>query len=81
MKKSVVVGVKRAEVVSLHQDHDEPFRTFTTRVGSKAETFNFNTISECECGKKNFTSFTEEAIKDKMHVVVGDEDIKVSKTF
>ena len=42
---------------------------------------NFNTISECECGKKNFTSCTEEAIKDKMHVVVGDKGIKVSKTF
>ena len=28
----VAVGVKRAELVSLHQDHDEPFRTFATRV-------------------------------------------------
>ena len=46
----VAVGVKRAELVSLHQDHDEPFRTFATRVQSKAETCNFTTVSEC--GKK-----------------------------
>ena len=48
----VAVGVKRAELVRFHQDHDEPFRTFATRVRSKAETCNFTTVSECECGKK-----------------------------
>ena len=48
----VAVGVKRAELVSLHLDHDEPFRTFATRVRSKAETCNFTTVKECECGKK-----------------------------
>ena len=77
----MAVGVKRAELVSLHQDYDEPFRMFTTRVQSRAETCNFNTISECECVKKNVTNFTEEAIKDKIHAGVGDEDIKISKTF
>ena len=46
----VAVVVKRAELVSLHKDHDEPFRTFATRVRSKA--FNFITVSERECGKK-----------------------------
>ena len=35
----VAVGVRRAELMNLHQDHDEPFRTFATRVHSKAETF------------------------------------------
>ena len=30
--------VKRAELVSLYQDHDEPFRKFATRVRGKAET-------------------------------------------
>ena len=33
----VADGVKRAELVSLHQDHDEPFRTIVTRVRSKAK--------------------------------------------
>ena len=45
----VAVGVKRAGLVSLHQDHDEPFRTLTNRVRSKAEACNFTTVSECEC--------------------------------
>ena len=48
----VAVGVKRAELLSLHQDHNEPFWTVTTCVRSKAETCNFTTVSECECGKK-----------------------------
>ena len=72
----VAVGVKRAELVRLHKDHDEPFRTFATRVRSKAETCNFTTVSECECGKKNVTSYTDEAIKDVMLAGVGDEDIR-----
>ena len=28
----VAVGVKRAQLMSMHQDHDEPFRTFATRL-------------------------------------------------
>ena len=28
----VAVGVKREELVSLHQEHNEPFRTFATCV-------------------------------------------------
>jgi len=62
--------------MSLHQDHDEPFKTFATRIHSKAETCNFTTVSECECGKKNVTSYTEEAIKDVMLAGVGDDDIR-----
>ena len=65
----ISVGVKTAEVVSLHQNHDEPFRTFATRVQSKEETFNFTTIIECE--KKNGISYTELAIKDVMLAGVG----------
>ena len=41
--KKVVVGVNRAELVSLHQDYDELFKTFTTRVRSKAVICNFTT--------------------------------------
>ena len=62
--------------MSWHQDHDEPFRTFATRVQSKTETCNFITISVCECEKKNVTSYIEEAIKDVMLAGIGDEDIR-----
>ena len=72
----VAIGVRRAELMNLHQDHDEPFRTFATRVRSKAETCNFTTVSECDCGKSNVTSYTEEAIKDVMLAGVGDDDIR-----
>ena len=72
----VAIGVKRAELMNLHQDHDEPFRTFATRVSSKAETCNFTTVSENDCGKSNVTSYTVEAIKDVMLAGVGDDDIR-----
>ena len=68
------IGFKRAELLMLHQDHDEPFRIFATRVRSKAETCNFTTVSKCECGKK--ISYTEEAIKDVMLAGEVDGDIK-----
>ena len=72
----VAIGVKKAELMSLHKDHVEPFRTFSTRVRSKAETCNFTTVSQCECGKKNVTSYMEEVIKDVMLAGVGDDDIR-----
>ena len=70
------IGVKRAEVMCLRKDHDEPFTTFAIRVRSKTETCNFTTVSECDCGKRNVTSYTEEAIKDVILAGVGDDDIR-----
>ena len=55
--------------------HDELFRTFATCVCSKAETCNFGTVNECDCGKWNVRSYTEEAIKHVMLADVGDNDI------
>ena len=59
----VVVGVKRAVLVSLHQDHDEPFRTFATRVRSKVETCNFTIVSECVCENKMFQVVQKKQLK------------------
>ena len=72
----VSIGVKRAELMSWNQEHNEPFRTFTTRVSCKAETSVFTTVSESECGKKIVTSYTEEEIKDVMLAGVGDYYIR-----
>ena len=46
------------------QGRDEPSRTFSTHVCSKAGSCNFSKVSECMCAKMNLTSYTEEAIKD-----------------
>ena len=43
----VAIDVKRVELMSLLQHHDEPFRTF---VCSEAKTCNFTTVSKCKCG-------------------------------
>ena len=48
----VAVGVTKAEMVSLHQDHDELFRTFALCVMKKAAICKLTTVIECECGKK-----------------------------
>ena len=74
--KVAIIGVKKAELMSLHQDHDELFRTFATSVRNKAEICNFTTVSECDCGKSYVTIYTEEAIKDVMFASVGDDDIR-----
>ena len=57
----------------MHQDNDEPFRTLANRVRIKAETWNFTNVSES--GKKNVTSYTEEAVAWIL-ASVGDEDIR-----
>ena len=55
----VTVGFKRAELMSLHQEHDEPFRTSSTLVRNKPETCNFTTVSQCDRRKRNVTSYTQ----------------------
>ena len=49
------------ELMSLHQDHNEPFKTFSTRLHSKEETCIFTTVSQRGCGKTNAKSNKEEA--------------------
>ena len=41
---------QKSRTERLHQDLGKSFRTFATGVQSKAETCNFTTFSECECG-------------------------------
>ena len=41
----VAVSCKKTELMSLHKDHDEPFRTFAAFVRNKAETCDFYTVS------------------------------------
>ena len=72
----VAIGVKRAELTSMSQDYDEPFRTFATRVRGKAETCNFTTTRTCPCSRQNIASYTEEAIKDVMLAGIADDDIR-----
>ena len=76
----VANGINTAELLSLHQDHDEPFRTFATRVWSKAETCSLTIIRECKCVKRNVTSYTEEAVKDVMLASIGDTRREVLST-
>ena len=46
----VARGVTRAELYGMHQSLDEPIRMFAARVRGKAETCNFTTSTQCQCG-------------------------------
>ena len=72
----VSIWVKRAEFMSVHQDHGKKFKTFAYHVCSKTETCIFKKVSECECQKKKVTSYMEKSIKYVMLAGVGDDDIR-----
>ena len=70
----VAIGVKRAKLMSLHQDHDELFRERLPpvyAVKQKSAILIQSVTLQCDCGKSNATTYTEEAIKDVM--LAGDD--------
>ena len=56
----------------MHQEHDEPFRTFAARVRGKAETCEFK--AACQCG--NVVNYTDHAIRDVLLSGISDLDIR-----
>jgi len=62
--------------MSLHQDHDELFRTFATCVRSKAEICNLTKVRECEWGKPNviYTECNEPLKVNAVQTQYGDCD-------
>ena len=69
-------GVKRAELLQMHQGDDEPIRTFAARVRGKAEICGFTTSVTCDCGKTCQVNYTEEVIKDVLLSGIADMDIR-----
>ena len=69
-------GVKRAELVNLHQSHEEAFRAFAARVRGKAETCGFTLNDTCACGRVNTINYTNETIRDVLLTGISDLDIR-----
>jgi hypothetical protein len=69
-------GVKRAELVSMHQSPDEAFRAFAARVRGKAETCGFSLTNTCACGINNAIDYTNETIRDVLLAGIADLDIR-----
>ena len=69
-------GVKRAELMQMHQTNDETFRTFTARVRGKSEACGFRAASECSCGQLVHVNYTDEAIRDVILAGIRDTDIR-----
>ena len=72
----VAKGVKRAELLRMHQSNDETFRTFTARVRGKAEVCGFRTDVKCHCERLVNADYTEEVIRDVILAGVRDTDIR-----
>jgi hypothetical protein len=69
----VATSVLRTELLQLHQERGETFRSFTTRVRGKAETCSFG--AKCECGKN--VDYTDHVIRDILINGIADSDIRL----
>ena len=69
---AVATGVARAELLSMRQLRDEPFRAFASRVRGKAETCHYTT--KCPCTRE--VNFTDCITKDVLLAGVADLDIR-----
>lgn len=77
----VALGVLRSELASMHQDPDEPFRTYAARVQGKAETCEFKTAYHGDCTNCHTTYngevyYTDEVIRDVLLNGIADNDIR-----
>ena len=69
---AVATGVTRAELVVMHQERDESFRSFAARVRGKAETCSYTTKCICE----RSVDFTDIIIRDVLIAGIADMDIR-----
>ena len=68
----IATGVLRTELLQMHQERDEAFRTYAARVRGKAETCKF--IARCKCG--NAVDYTDHTIRDTLLSGIHDHDIR-----
>ena len=70
---SIAASVRRAEFLSLHQDHGQPIRSFAAKVKGKAQTCAFH--KDCSnCFQP--VDYTDEMVKYVVISGIVDEDIK-----
>ena len=59
----VAVGVKRAELMSLHQDHNEPFRTFAIIVEKRQKLVISLQLKSVNVERKRFQVIQKKQLK------------------
>lgn len=69
---AVATCVTRTDLMNMHQERDEQFRIFASRVRGKAETCNYKT--KCSCN--NTVDFTDSIIRDILIAGIEDSDIR-----
>eukprot|EP00111_Clytia_hemisphaerica_P020937 TCONS_00061733-protein len=69
---AVATCVTRTELMNMHQERDEQFRIFSSRVRGKAETCNYKTRCTCD----NTIDFTDSIIRDVLIAGIEDSDIR-----
>lgn len=72
---SIAASVRRADFLSLRQDHGQPIRSFAAKVKGKAQTCAFN--KNCtRAGCTQVVDYTDEMVKYVIISGIADEDIK-----
>ena len=72
----VLLGVKHADFMAMHQNVEEQFRAFATRIRGKAETCEFMVSHRCTCGKESCVSYKDGTIRDVLLAGTADLNIR-----
>ena len=71
------VLVSRVQLYSLHQDRDEPVRSFVARLRGQSSVCQFQKSKLCSCSNNVEVDYSAEMIRDAMIKGLADEDIKL----
>lgn len=71
------VMVARVKLQSLHQERDEPVRSFVARLRGQAGVCHFSKSKRCECNEIITLDFSEDMVRDALIRGLEDEEIRL----
>ena len=75
--KPVNIMVSRVQLQNLHQERDEPVRSFCARLRGQAGVCNFTKTKICPCHREVVLDYSEDIVRDALIRGLVDEDIKL----
>ena len=69
--------VNRVKLQNLHQERDEPMRSFVARLRGQAGACTFTKTKRCQCGQDVIVDFSEDMVRDSLVRGLEDEDIRL----
>ena len=68
--------VARMNLQSIHQQRDEPVRSYTARLRGQASVCNYNKSKRCECRRNVSIDYSEDMVRDSFIRGLNDPDIQ-----